>query len=47
VLFRSEFELNLAVGYGLQGADKWMAKLIFAVDFEPPPPPPATPLAGP
>ncbi|MFZ5442810.1 MAG: hypothetical protein ACOZQL_22580 [Myxococcota bacterium] len=41
---RQDFELNLAVGYGLQGADKWIAKLIFAIDVEPAPPPPPTPV---
>ena len=39
---RELFEVNLGVGYGFTGREKWIAKLIVAVDLEPlPPPPPA------
>ncbi len=34
---RQMFELNLAVGYGLQGAEKWIGKVIFAIDIDPTP----------
>lgn len=34
---RQEYELNLGVGYGFTGPEKWIVKLIFAVDLEPAP----------
>ncbi len=38
-LGRTEYEINLGVGYDFTGPEKWIAKLIFAVDLEPPPAP--------
>ena len=32
---RQLYDLNFAVGYGFTGPEKWIAKLIFEVDFEP------------
>jgi hypothetical protein len=34
---RQIYEVNFGVGYGLTGAEKWIAKLIFAFDLEPAP----------
>ncbi len=33
---RKLFELNLGVGYGFVGPERWIAKVIFAVDLAPP-----------
>lgn len=43
---QQEFELNLGVGYDFTGPEKWIVKLIFAVDIEPTPAAPAV-AAGP
>lgn len=32
---RQEYELNVAVGYDFTGPEKWIAKLIFAIDLDP------------
>lgn len=32
---RQEYEVNVAVGYDFTGTEKWIAKLIFAIDLEP------------
>lgn len=35
---RTEYEVNFGVGYDFTGPEKWIVKLIFAVDLEPAPP---------
>jgi hypothetical protein len=36
---RQLYEVNVGVGYGLTGNEKWLAKLVVAVDWEPVPTP--------